>query len=408
MAITIVSDPTTHEPVYNYLNYEVTSTNSGEDNFKYIFQIYINGNLEYTQYNAPAPNASGYINIGRVVESYLTNDASTLLTNTIPRVLCPNSYVDGVQLKVGEQYMVAGVLTDYLNLTTSNTIYPFNGALNYLDRVGYVATQYIMDTGVSSNYFLTNMPSEVNVYRTQNQWLSLLRSTQDVNGMSVHFYDSNGNSLGNPLITLMNDANLNSGGRLIRVKAGLENLQDIGASHFVTPFSISAIVDQVSYYNIFIYNTTTNFRTSQVFRFNVLDRNCKYEGKEIYFQNRFGAFESFVFNLVSTSSADIEKSTYINNNAYSQLNYAITDRLKTSIGNRTKEKFTAVSDWITEDESAWLLQLMESPVVFLKYNNSLLPINITTNSYDIYTRENKKLFNIKIDYEYTFINDTQR
>jgi len=149
-------------------------------------------------------------------------------------------------------------------------------------------------------------------------------------------------------------------------------------------------------------------KLSETFRFNVKDRNCKYEGKALYFQNRFGSFESFTFNLVSTQSASIEKSYYKKNNTYSDLTYAVTDRLTTSIGNITKDSFTAVSDWITESESLWLKELIESPVVFLNYNNELLPITITTNSYDVYTKENKKMFNIKIEYNYTFNNDTQR
>ena len=407
MAITIVSEPTIHEPVYNYLNYKVSSTNSGNTGFKYIYDTYINGVLVFTSYNAPAPNAFGYTNIGRVVESYLTNDGSTLLTGSDARTLCLNSYVESVQLKVGEQYIVAGVITNYPALTTSSTIYPFNGALNYLDRASYGYAQYLMNNTVGSLRFLTNMPNEVNVYRDQWQWLTLMRDSVNVNGMQVSFYNSAGSSLGTANILLNTDATLVSG-RLIRINAGLENLANVSNSYFVTPFDITAIQDEVSYYTIFVYNTSNSNKLSELFTFNIKDRNCKFEGKELYFQNRFGAFESFTFNLVSTQSATIEKSTYTNNTIYSQLNYESTDRLTTSIGNITKDTFTATSDWITESESLWLKELIESPVVYLNYNDTLLPINITTNSYDVYTKENKKMFNIKIDYQYTFNNDTQR
>lgn len=406
MAVTIVSEPNIHEPVYNYLNFKVSSTNSGELGFKFIYDVYVDGVLIFTSYNSASPDSFGYVNIGRVVESYLSYDAPSL-TSANGRELLPNSYVDGVQLKVGEQYLVAGVITNYPTLATSTTIYPFNGALNYLQRVAYSSTNYLMNNTIGSLGFLTNMPSGVNIYRDQFQWLTLLRATQNVNGMNVAYYDASGNSLGTCNILLNSDANLDSG-RLIRVPVGIENLANVSNTYFVTPFDTTAIQPLVAYYDIYIYNTASNNKLSETFRFNVIDRNCKYEGKEIYFQNRFGAFESFTFNLVSTSGADVEKSYYKKNNSYSTLNYASTDRLTTSIGNITKERFTATSDWINEDMSSWLLELIESPVVFLNYNDTLLPIKIVTNAYEVFTRENKKLFNIKIDYEYTHNNDTQR
>ena len=55
MAITVEQEPSTGVTVYNPIEYVLSSTNSSNDGFKYLAQLYINGTLRNTYAVPPEP-----------------------------------------------------------------------------------------------------------------------------------------------------------------------------------------------------------------------------------------------------------------------------------------------------------------------------------------------------------------
>ena len=422
MAITILSQPTKFEPVYNSLIYRVTSTNSGAQRFKYIYDVFINGVFITRVTNAPAPDGYGYFDVSKVLEAYVSSNSTGLLTWTAnPARANANCYIEGLQVKFGEQYYVTGTETNpavpggdpslsppYTYPATSNTIYPFNGALTYMNRVGYSQSNYLM-TGTGTPKFLTNAPRELTITRDQNFWLSFLRDgLLNDTGDRFRIY---GISNGNYLYEWQVDYNLNylsPGGRYITIPASYKLWQQIHAS-FVTGDTWSNLTDpDIDTFQICIYNQDLDTPASETFTIRFKDDVCRFTPKEIVFQNRFGCFESYVFQLVGTETLNVSKSFYSKALPISQLNYTAADRRETVINSESQYEYTALSNWITEEESVWLQELISSPIVFINDNGTLKPINILTDTYDIITKENKKLFNIKIKYRLTITNDSQR
>ena len=408
MAYNIISQPEKFSPVYNYLNYKVQSSASGSAKYEYIADIYINGVLITSLKNAPAPDGYGYFNISRIVENYITINSTSLLTfSTNPGQALIGNYIESLQVKFGDRYG-ADTPTNYPNLATSNTIYPFAGALTYLDRVTFSGTNYTMN-GVNTRSFLTNAPRTIEITRDQNFWLTFLRDDL-LNGTGDKFRIY-GISDGDYRYEWQVDYNigyLTSGGRMIRIPASPKLWSTVNAS-YVTGETWSNISDPaIDTFQICIYNEDLDIASSETFTIRLKDDICKYTPTEIVFLNRFGVFESFVFQLAHSEKLNISRTTYTNANPVSQMNYAASDRRQTISGVDMTEKFTVLSNWISEEESAWLIELITSPITFVNQGGVLIPINIITDDYDVFNKENRKLFNLKLEYKLTTKNDIQR
>ena len=408
--ITIINSPGLYDPIYNPIWYKVQSSNSSNQLFKYIYDFSVDGNIVFRSTNAPAPDGYGYIDVSRVIESYVTNDLSSSFTeNGSPSVGLDNNYIE-FKLVFGEQYYNGSTLT-YSGLTTGTTIYPFAAALEYKDVPSYDWNDYNM-SGSTDDLFLTHMPRTSYVTATQRQYLTFLRNailTAVTGSFKVITYTSADITKYEYYININNNS-LDNGGRMLRIPTGWYGWGQIDEMYVSGPDASSwsgRYSTDIVKWTICLCDENGN-NTSEIFTYILKDDKCRYTPKEIYFKNRLGAVETFVFQLVSSKKQSSSKSNYQNNNPYNQIGYSNSDRVSTNLSITSKETFTALSDWITEEESEWLKELFTSNLVWIKEGTSLIPINILSNNYDIYTKEQKNLFNVAIEYEYTWIDDNYR
>ena len=131
MAITIKQSPIEYTSVYNSVVFTCSSSNVAEPKFNFIFEIYdtTNTTLLRTLRIPPEINYSyGVSDVSRVLEDYVGTDFFKYDTDTQPKE-APNSYFK-YYIRIGEEYEVAGVITQFLNLYSApDTI--FNGSLKY-------------------------------------------------------------------------------------------------------------------------------------------------------------------------------------------------------------------------------------------------------------------------------------
>lgn len=170
----------------------------------------------------------------------------------------------------------------------------------------------------------------------------------------------------------------------------------------------------IDYYYIVAFKKFTLSAMSQFYRFDV-DNSCtKYDVYRLMFRNRLGGFDYFNFTKRNDTSYTIDKSVYERQlGRYSQTDYGYTvgDRGKIVNNVNITEKVTAYSDWITEEEAAWLYELFASPEVYIISGDSdtdMIPIIITSNEYVVGKKANQKLINYKIDFEYAYEKFSQR
>jgi hypothetical protein len=70
-------------------------------------------------------------------------------------------------------------------------------------------------------------------------------------------------------------------------------------------------------------------------------------------------------------------------------------------------KVKMFSNWITEEQSEWLLDLLSSPVVYA-YDGTLVAVNIDTNTYEVKKHIQDNAFFIELDLSYSFESKRQR
>ena len=77
---------------------------------------------------------------------------------------------------------------------------------------------------------------------------------------------------------------------------------------------------------------------------------------------------------------------------------------------------TINSNWITEDDSIWLEELLTSPEVYVLGNTDTLggastgyklPIIITDTTYEVKTAIRDRLFNLVVNFKYAYVTNLQ-
>ena len=171
MAITIKQTPQDFSTVYNPYVVTCSSTNVAQPKFNFIFEIYdsTNTTLLRTLRVPPEINYSyGVSDISRVLEDYIGTDFFKKLAGTEFKD-CYNSYL-GFSIRIGEEYEVASVITQYLNLYQyTQTV--VNASLKYSSFVNYNAYDYELD-GVTKK-LLTNITNR-KVDRTDEGFINFM------------------------------------------------------------------------------------------------------------------------------------------------------------------------------------------------------------------------------------------
>jgi hypothetical protein len=166
----------------------------------------------------PNPNGYGRADIHGICESYLKTDLGEINSTASADGFTdnPNSYKE-FTVKVGEEYDVAGVLTQFPDQET-RTVITFNGSLpnyrgntvNFYDwQENNFYLRYIQD--ISSRRWLTNAPKGSGANKPDNQvvqltdegWTYFLFSTTypQITGFDLTTYNASGTLTGINTIT---------------------------------------------------------------------------------------------------------------------------------------------------------------------------------------------------------------
>ena len=162
-----------------------------------------------------------------------------------------------------------------------------------------------------------------------------------------------------------------------------------------------------AYYLVVLRNSSA-VNSSEVFRFNI-DTTCSkaLRNYRFTFKNRLGGFDAYTFMGQFERNYDFKKSYYKSlggkwsSNTYT---YNSTYRSEKQYNTVGQDTFTAWSGWITEDESNWLSELIDSPEVYITYPNgtALVPVNIVDTTYQYKTTSKDQLFNLQVKFKPTF------
>jgi hypothetical protein len=155
MAISIVQTPNDYASAHGDMLFVVSSNNRTEDNFKYVFQVEILGQIVATVKRWPIPNSGiGVFNAAPIVRSYLSN-LYLYYPNIANFVNIFGTFFKAFTVRFGEEYGVP--VTAYLDLTDASK-YAWNYVQDFDIDTGNVPSFQSEQLTHWNNNFLSNMP----------------------------------------------------------------------------------------------------------------------------------------------------------------------------------------------------------------------------------------------------------
>lgn len=370
--ITIIEDIPEFNPGFNRMVVVADSDNLAEPGFKYLFDVYVTfpASTEVRRYAViPEPsNQYGVVDIGRFVEDALSNTLSTV-TNTAPFAVTnntdnSNSWTD-IVIKYGEQYEVAGVVTNFTNLVVGSTKYAWNASIGYEQFHFFDATDYLMDLANDPSEFLTDMKTPI-VSIGNIGWHHILTSNApDVDYLEIKTYDSSG-----VLIDTFQKANTAStAGKSYKVATAPETLNSmtgaflLGAQPIITP--------SVASYTVGVWCSTGPTLLSELLTFTI-EEPCRYTQRRVHFLNIYGSFDSYNFNLRSQKKRETKREGFKYEKypiTSTGTNYQMQDQARVINYSETTLSMIVRSDYLTTEQNTWLQQLIESPEIYLEISD---------------------------------------
>lgn len=408
--ITIEQQPVGYRPVYNDDFFVVSSTNYTQPNFQYVCDVYVNGNyITRTKTFAHPTNNYGLFNPKRIVESYLSKDFDI---NTNSFAQNTNSYCY-YQLRFGEEFgLDSSGTTIYPNQALSSTLYVWNGIYDYNEWVNFSDTEHILDN--SGGIFLTNAPDNLKIQTTERNYLYGITDTSgDIYFLNITTFDSSGAQIDSYQLANPYQAVSSNNDKFFRVGIGPDNLNNISSGdYYYSEFGNFPVIGSNVYrYNIQMskYNSTI---TSETKTYYIHDVCTKTEAIRLFFLNKLGGYDAFTFKHKAKINADIKRSSFKKPQGTwsgSDFAYAVTDRADTQYDTNIKDTITLVSDYVTEEEGAWLEELFTSPDVLAQISSkTVVPINITATSFETKQTAVAKLINYTIEFTYSYNRYRQR
>ena len=405
MAITVYNTPASYAPAYNQMIFTLSSTNSGQSNFRYIADIYVNGSSDYTRLEVgknPA-NSYGTFDVSGIIQNFLSRKA---YDNTAKFKQFQNS-IASYQVKFGEQYGPSSGITNYTNLVTQ-TGYAYNGVFDSLSFLGYSVNTYVLTN--SSTQFLTDRPT----FETRTGEKLILGLMTNADGVAydleiISYYDDG--TIFNTVRTTNPYATLSTrGDRSINVRVDhdwLSGLVNADLSFGTTPiFSAN-----YEYYTVKIKSLTGTVVSETITIYPGEDICSKYDPIRFKFMNNYGKYDYYTFTGAKTKNTNITRNTYKSNpNSWSSTNYNY-NRMSRGLNQYETildDTITINSDWITEAESEWLEQLVTSPDVYIYDGSNLVAVNITNANYETKYVASQQLFNLVISFTYSQNRKRQR
>jgi hypothetical protein len=382
-------------PVYNEINYVCSSTNVAQPGFKYLVDIYIGAiKVARRRVSAEPINNKLIVNVATIIENYVTNNPGVYPDNDEGINSGANQFI-AFTVKFGEEYLVATVRTQYPDLTVSNTANAFNGAVDYSTWLTWSGTY----TGRLTSKPLT---SNTSGYYGSGYTSIIIGSAVTLTSYTVATYS--GGVLQNTYVI----PNVLSE-KLHHLATGYDAINKILSAKITGAPVQPILTTAIDRYDVH-YTTSAGATTPIVYT--LIDRCEENESDRLHFLNHLGGFDTFDFTLLGTKNASIDKKSM--QRSVERLDssgvYATSsmDKGLTNYNSTFERTDKLVSDWITEAESDWLIDLLASPSVILERGGVFSSIVVTDTAYDFKTEQQDQLFKIEVTIKHSLKEIRQR
>jgi hypothetical protein len=386
MAVTIYDEPQLIAPAGNPLVFTFSSNQTAQPNFSFIVELYIDSTLRLTQEVFRQFNTLSRIDVSEAVQSAITN----IIPTTDIEYDATQSMVT-YAIIVYEKY---GTTPTIQASDTSTTLKAINAALEYDEWVNWDYTIYdpnLTQDAIFMTYFPTSKRALCGM--EENFFLGYLEQTGVVPVvLNVRLYDVSSSLIASDSISLTSTD---------------FNILNVGPQQIIS----NSTITQIDFDDCYRYEVEVDVSgVSFVGPFTIyMDLNCKrYDTYRLHWLNKFGAFDSFTFSLVSTEAATVESYKYQRDPGVwdgTSYTYPLYAGQGINFAKTKTETLTLNSDWINENVQKWLVKsLFDSPVVYLEVNGGLdfEIVKVTNSNYTLKQRRRDGLIQEVVNIDRTF------
>lgn len=378
MAITIEQSP------YTFLNlsgnpimWVFSSTNTGQTNFEYYVELYINGVLDSTHTVYMEDGTKGKFDASLYAENNTT-------VSTLPSDITGGDAGNdcSVYLKVYERYGDPAT-TQAGSVQTTTTVYAVKAKKDMDDWNAFLSIDddYTRPTGIPLAFDWLTEDVQMTIRDGETKYLTAVnRTTGTALNLSVYYYSDAGALLD----TWVNAVTLNRVGIFAVVYSDIE-----------TAYAGAGTFADVKYIRVGLAGQSTdNWATYTI------DRSCRLQTHAVHFLSQIGGVDSFTFDRLGVNNITVEtKSFQTNRGGFDGSSY-VWNGVNTSKGNystKTKKTMKLTSEWISEAKLAFLLDnLVRSPYILLETDAGLRRIANTGSSFKYKQKPFDALFNLEM------------
>ena len=396
MAITFHTQPQLFTPGSNPVVWTFSSDETAQPNFSYIVEVYVNSILHSTHQVFPQNGIYAKFNASEIARGLLSSPL--ILDGTL--VTLYNSAFDYYTITVYEQY---GTPPAIEASDSSNLQYVFNAALRHQDFVNWDYMNYNVSTfnPIAGISYLTSWPRTYKYLCGLNEKVFLGFFTDDSNvDVNIRLYNA-----ANSLI-------VSSLGNSIAFQE--LNVIDASPQNIINNTAITSGDFSTCVYYTFRTNATGGgpyIRATEYFKI-YIDTECqRYPSRRLHWLNKFGVYDSFTFDLVSTDSTKVDGNRYEKEKGIWDAEnyvYPLYQGEGTTFSKRAEDTLTLNSDWIKEDVQQWLVrELYESPSVYLESDGNFEPVNVTNATYKLKVSRRDGLIQELVEIQRTYSFNSQ-
>lgn len=384
MSVVINTSPTGKPSVHDNLWHIVTSDNSGTTDFKYVFDIYINGLQKIRVKQFPEPDSGkGYFDAGPTVRNEMLYNWFEPVDNNVLVSQPDMSGQIGIvySIRVGEE--VSGITT--LNMA-SGDVSGYNWAPPLFKR---------RVTGLTDkmNKWLTNRPTTGYSRRD-------FTTTDRGENLFIGFYtDQSSLTMNAQSFNYANAVQDTAAPITIPVTGPGFVQMNIGPNGVLSGvFGGFTLEEEVRYYEVW-FNSYEKFRV-------YLTCNPKYTCIPVHFLNRWGLWDTQRFDLASRLNMKVDRKGFgkrdyeFNGNSvdYMSSNNRYYEG-KIDYSNKATWTYKLTADSMTDAEYEWMADLIQSPQILLEIDGYFYPATIKENDFEYRKFINDKLKALEIEFE---------
>jgi hypothetical protein len=402
MAITIQDQPSTTyiRPAFAPIEYLLTSTNTAQTGFKIICKIYVdpagaNTLISTQQLNIRPLTAQAVFSIQDVVKSYVPITYSIPEGDTVDLIQNPLS-----DFNVTFQEYYLGALQG--SVVTSSTIAAYAASPKYIQFASNEWQGYQVATGAIDKNFLSGFSNHIpviNLFTAADTFLKV-KDTQKIQAQWLQrsatanlqvWFKTIDASFATVSLSILDI------GLTTQDYFALDiGRQEVGAHTWDTP----PVWTNAKYFAIGLYDESTVDMCSNTYLYELDECETKYTPYELHWLNRWGGFDSFVFDGKSGQSTEVNKTfaKYANNRiSGTSLNYSTSAQRERAFHTGTRESYSLNSRLLKDFEVKGLEDLITSPEVYYKSDAGFVSVNVEGNIFEHSKSENGQVFNLALD-----------